>query len=231
MKFFLYFFTFSLVISTTTLNAQTDFEPYFIYQKGSKIKLGHYNIRRIPQGYTVYTIEDVNETDSVSYLTLKVDSQDKYGKPLNSEIFTAMFFEGEISIEKLFMLPVDTLVGLNKDDYSIKGRDFIIPAFLGNGIAISSAWVELSEGDSTAYKVSEYSRMVDKFENIQTGIGDFDACVISSKLETNFGETELLTVQSWYSKGIGPVRVNYYNTKRKLIRYSEIIEMQIPGKS
>lgn len=220
-----------LVLFGTTIQAQTDFEPYFIYQKGSKIKIGHFNKRQIPQGYTVYTVIDVNETDSVDYLKLQVESLNKYQKELNSEIFWAEYHEGEIKIEKLFMLSVDTLAKIDEESYNIAGRDYILPAFLGNGIALSSAWVELSNNDSIAFKVSEYSRVVDNFEKINTAIGEFDVCVISSKLETKYNEPLLYTVYTYFSKGIGPVRTYYYNTKRKLVKYSEIVEMDIPGKS
>ncbi|HOZ30641.1 MAG TPA: hypothetical protein PLL66_06955 [Bacteroidales bacterium] len=225
------FFSFALlVLLGTTLQAQTDFEPYFIYQKGSKIKIGHFNKRQIPQGYTVYTVIDVTKTDSIDYLKLQVESLNKYQKALNSEIFWAEYHEGEIKIEKLFMLPVDTLAIIDEENYDIEGRDYILPAFLGNGIALSSAWVELSSNDSIAFKVSEYSRVVDNFEKIKTEIGDFDVCVISSKLETQYDVPELFTVYTYFSKGIGPVRTYYYNTKRKLVKYSEIVEMDIPGK-
>jgi hypothetical protein len=228
----LIFFSFALlVLIGTTLQAQTDLEPYFIYQKGSKIKIGHFNKRQIPQGYTVYTVIDVNETDSVDYIKLKVESLNKYQKFLNSEIFLAEYHDGEMKIEKLFMLPIDTLARIDEETYDISGRDYILPAFLGNGIALAAAWVELSNNDTIAFKVSEYSRIVDNFEKINTAIGEFDVCVISSKLETKYGEPILYTVYTYLSKGIGPVRTYYYNTKRKLVKYSEIVEMDIPGKS
>lgn len=231
MKILLFLLSATLLFSVTCLKAQTDFEPYFIYQKGSKIKIGHFNSRSIPQGYSIYTVEDVNETDSVSYITFKVETLDKYQRPLHSQNFNAKFHEGEISIEKLIMIPVDTLATIEEENYQIEGKDFVIPAFLGNGINLASAWVELSVNGSTAYKVSEYSRVVDNFEQIKTGIGNFEACVISSKLESVFGEAELLTVYTYYSKGIGPVRTDYFNTKRKMVKYSEIVAIEIPGKS
>lgn len=219
-----------LVLIGTTLQAQTDLEPYFIYQKGAKIKIGHFNKRQVPQGYTVYTVIEVNETDSVDYLKLQVESLNKYQKSLHSEIFAAEYNAGEMKIEKLFMLPIDTLATIDEDEYNIDGRDYILPAFLGDGIALSSAWVELTENDSIAFKVSEYSRVVDNFEKIKTTVGEFDVCVISSKLETQYDEPTLYTVYTYLSKGIGPVRTYYYNTKRKLVKYSEIVEMEIPGK-
>jgi hypothetical protein len=231
MKLSFYLIIFSIILSGITLKAQTDFEPYFIYKKGSKIKIGHFNLRSVPQGYSVYTVEDVNETDSISYLTIKVETLDKYQRPINSQNFSATFHEGEISFDKRFMINVDTLAILDEENYNISGKNLVIPAFLGNGISLASAWVELTKNDTTALKISEFSRVVDNFEKIETEIGEFDVCLISSKLETRYIETELLTVNTYYSKGIGPVRINYYNVKRKMIKFSEIVEISIPGKS
>lgn len=231
MKILFFLLSITLFFSVTCLQAQTDFEPYFIYKKGSVVKMGHFNRRHIPLGYSIYTVEDVIETDTMNYITLKVETLDKYQRPLNVERYNASFFEGEMIIDKLFLLPVDTLASIVEDNYNIDGKDFVIPAFFGSGIGLSSSWVELVDENNKSIKVSEYSRVVDNFENIETAIGKFEACVISSKLEYRFSENELLTVNTYYSKGIGPVRINYYDTKRKMIKYSEIVEMEIPGKS
>lgn len=212
-------------------NAQTSFEPYFLYLKDSKVKIGHYNRRAIPQGFTVYTVTSYNDTDTVDYFTIKVETLDRYQRLLNTENFDARFFEGEVVVEKLFMMNVDTLAAIDEANFDIEGRDYVIPAFLGNGITLSSAWVELIKNDVSAYKISEFSRVVDSFEKIKTAAGEFEACIISSKLESHYGETELLSVYTYYTRGIGPVRINYFDTKRKLVRYSEIVEYSIPGKS
>jgi hypothetical protein len=211
--------------------AQTSFEPYFLYLKDSKVKIGHYNRRSIPQGFTVFTVIDYTDTDTIDYYTIKVETLDRYQRPINEETFDASFFEGEVVVEKLFLMNIDTLTLIDEASYLIEGRDYVIPAFLGNGIALSSTWVELIKDEKTVYKISEFSRVVDSFEKIKTAAGEFDACIISSKLEMNYGETTLLSVYAYYTRGIGPVRINYYNTKRKLVRYSEIVEYSIPGKS
>lgn len=228
LKFFLLnFFAFWAIISS----AQTNFEPYFLYLKDSKVKIGHYNKRAIPQGFTVYTVTEYIDTDTIDYFTLKVETLDRYQRLLNTETFDARFFEGEVVVDKLFMMNVDSLAVIDETNYIIEGRDFVIPAFMANGIALSSAWVEFIKNDQSAYKISEFSRMVDSFEKIKTAAGEFDVCLISSKLETNYGENELFSVYAYYTRGIGPVRINYFNTKRKLVKYSEIVEYSIPGKS
>jgi hypothetical protein len=211
--------------------SQNTNEPYFIYQKGAKIKIGHFTKMNIPTSFTVYTITDVVKTDTMNYLTLKVETLDKYQKFVMSKDFSASYFDGEIDIDKLFLIPIDSLPEIPQSDIDVMGRNFIIPSFLGDGIELSAAWVEVKIDSTSSVKVSEYSRVVDAFEKITTDIGDFDACLISSKLERKFGDVELFTVYTWYSKGIGPVRTNYYNLKRKLVKYSEVVEIYIPKES
>lgn len=220
-----------LILVSTISVAQTNFEPYFIYKENSKVKIGHYNIRAVPQGYTIYTVTDYIDTDTVDYFTLKVETLDRYQRLQKTENFNARFFEGEVVIEKLFLVNLEFLTSIDDEDYIIEGRDYVIPAFLGNGIAISPSWVEMIKNDTSEYKVSEFSRVVDSFDKIKTVAGEFDACIISSKLETRYGETEFLSVYSYFSRGLGPVRTNYYNAKRKLVRYSEIVEYSVPDKS
>lgn len=225
--------TLNLILFFTLLSAisvaQTNFEPYFIYKKDSKVKIGHYNLRAVPQGFTVYTVTDYIDTDTIDYFTLKVETLDRYQRLQKTESFKARFFEGEVVIEKLFLIDLDMLASI--ENYTVEGRDYVIPAFLGNGIVLSPAWAEMIKNDTSAYKISEFSRIVDSFDKIKTAAGEFDACIITSKLETRYGETELLSVYSYFSRGLGPVRTNYYNTKRKLVRYSELVEYDVPGKS
>ena len=228
------FFNFLIIVFLifgTNLFSQDNDAPYFIYKKGAKIKIGHFNKRQIPQGYTVYTVTDVNETDSVNYITIKAETFDPYEKPLNFTEIEAVYKDGEISLDMLYLIPVDSLAAISLEDWNLQGRDFIMPAFLGNGISLKAAYVELETDDNRYIKVSEFSRIVDKFEKLKTNIGEFETCVISSKLEMQFAENELFTIYTWYSKGIGPLKTNYYNNKRKLVKYSEVVEIVMPEKS
>ena len=229
-SFFILFSLFFLHFGFNSLSQSND-APYFIYEEGAKIKIGHFNKRQVPQGYTVYTVTNVINTDSVNYLTIKAESLDKYQKPLNTTEFEAEYFDGDISIDMLYLMPVDTLASIVDTNWNIIGRDFNMPAFLGNGLALTSSYVILETDNNKYFKVSEYSRMVDKFENLETDLGEFETCMITSKLELQFTETQLYTISTWYSKGIGPLRVNYYNEKRKLVKYSEIVEIVLPEKS
>lgn len=221
----------TFLFSGLNLFSQKADAPYFIYEKGAKIKIGHYNKRRVPQGFTVYTVTNVRETDSVDYITIKAESFDPYQKPLNSTEIEAVYNDGEIAIDMLYLIPIDSLAAMSRENWDLNGRDFIMPAFLGNGLALTAAYVELQTDDHKFIKVSEFSRMVDKFEKIKINIGEFETCLISSKLEMQFAENELFTIHTWYSKGIGPLRTNYYNNKRKLVKYSEVVEIIAPEKS
>ncbi|PLX05735.1 MAG: hypothetical protein C0596_18735 [Marinilabiliales bacterium] len=225
------FIAFLIIFPSLNIIAQEEDAPYFLYEKGATIKIGHFNKRKVPQGYTVYTITNVLETDSVNYLTIKAESLDKYQKPLNETEYEAEFQNGEISIDMLYLMPIDTLAAISENDWDIIGRNFSMPAFLANGISLASTYVILETDDAKYFKVSEYSRMVDNFEKLKTEVGEFETCMVSSKLELQFAETELYTIQTWYSKGVGPVRINYYNEKRKLVKYSEIVELTLPDNS
>ena len=181
MRNFLFlFFAVLLCFNTGSSFSQPD-EPYFIYKEGAKIKIGHFNKRKIATGYTVYTVTEVIKTDSINYLTLLAETQDRYHKSISSKVLNASYFDGEIVIDKLFLIPIDSLVKI-PNHYEINGRDFVIPAFLANGIALSSAWVEVVSESNNHFKISEYSRIVDSFEKVKTNIGEFDACVIASKI-------------------------------------------------
>lgn len=219
------------LIFSLNVHAQDNDVPYFIYEKGAKIKIGHFSKRQIPQGYTVYSVTNVIKTDSIDHITIKAESFDAYEKPLNFTEIEAIYNDGEISLNMLYLVPVDSLATIFIEDLDLNGRDFIMPAFLGNGIALTAAYVELETDDDKYIKVSEFSRVVDKFEKIKIGVGEFETCVISSKLEMQFAKNELFTIQTWYSKGIGPLRTNYYNNKRKLVKYSEVVEIILPEKS
>lgn len=229
--YFLFIFLLSIFIGKQDIIAQDDSAPYFLYEEGTKVKIGHYNKRKIPQAFTVYTVKNVIKTDSIDYITISVESQDKYQKPLNSFEFEAELEDGNFAIEKTFLIPIDTLAAIEENDWNIDGRDYIMPAFIATGIELSAAFVSLETDDNKYYQVSQFSRQVEKFETLETEVGEYETCVVSSKLELQLGEPEIYTVFTWYAKGIGPIRVNYYNKKRKFVKYSEIVEIIQPEKS
>ena len=73
--------------------------------------------------------------------------------------------------------------------------------------------------------------MVDKFEKIKTLNYSFDACLISSKYEIQSDEQSknvFYTVEKWYAPELGPVRIYYYNNKRKLVKFSEVVDYFLP---
>ncbi len=228
--FFIYFSLLFILFSFNSFSQNSD-APYFIYEEGAKIKIGHFNKRQVPQGYTIYTVTSAINTDSINYITIKAESLDKYQKPLNSTEFEAEYFNGDISIDMLYLMPIDTLAAINDNDWDIIGRKFNMPSFLANGLALTSSYIILETDNNKYFKVSEFGRIVDRFEKLDTKLGEFETCMITSKLELQFAETEIFTISTWYSKGIGPLRVNYYNEKRRLVKYSEIVEIILPEKS
>lgn len=229
MKFIFVFFALFLFLNNSF--SQVSAQPYFISEKGSKLTICHYNLRSVPLSYTVYSVVDVEVRDSKEFVDLKIENFDKYKRFLNSHKISAQITDEGFLLDKTFIMDIDTLLKLNNQDYIVNGRDFLIPFHFNTGMSLISSWIEYLENDQTKYKVSEFARTIENYETVSTKIGDFDAWVVLSKQEINYGNTEMFTVSTYYSKGIGPVRINYYNSKRKLAKYSEIVAYEIPEKS
>lgn len=226
----IYLFIFNLTL-TSFLFSQNNLEPYFIHTKGAKLKIGHYNLRSIPQSYTVYTLSKVFIQNEKTFLDIKVDNLDRHQNFISSQNFLAEMSDEGIIFDKTFIINIDTLANINKNDYVINGRDLLIPNYFGAGMNLLSGWVEFVKNDEVKYKVSEFSRVIDSHETIKTKIGDFETWLVFSKHEANYYNNDMLNVYTYYVKGIGPVRTNYYNAKRKLVRFSEIVEYETPENS
>lgn len=224
----LIFLAFVIFFSLNSI-AQNDINTaYFLTQEGSKSKIGHFNHRQRPMSYTVLSVLSVEPDEDAKKIKLNVSQYDKFDNYVSETIFHLIYRNGEV------LIPGSYLFSQELPDYQIseasemRSRDFIIPAFLGNGMNLKPAFAETETVGNQTIKVTDFGRTVDNFEKIDTKAGVFDACVISSKREITNGETEVYTVYSWYSKGVGPVLTRYYNDKRKLVRYSEIVELNIP---
>lgn len=199
---------------------------YFLCEQESMIKLGHFNKRYIASGYTEYRIKQIIQTDSSKTLVMLVTNYDKFNKILSQDTIFIKKTNELLRIEPEFLIS-DQNIEINS---FLSNHELIIPQELSAGMALNSAWIEV-ESSEKYYKFSEFSRTVDKFEKVKTLIGYFDACLISSKFEVQTNEqTENLffSVEKWYAPGLGPVRINYYNNKRKLVKFSEVVEYKLP---
>ncbi len=199
---------------------------YFLNKENSMLKIGHFNKTYNPSGYTQYKIEKVTQTDSSRILIMSIVNFDKYNKPFSFDTINIIKQNGFFKIDPEFLIS-DQNIAINEN---ISGREVLFPTVLSTGMGLSSAWIEFYSNEKYL-KISEFSRVVDKFEKIKTLNYSFDACLISSKYEIQSdeqSENRFYTVEKWFAPELGPVRINYYNNKRKLVKFSEVVEYYLP---
>lgn len=223
----IFFIFIAVLIFISNSQSQNSDILYFLNKENSMLKIGHFNKTYTPSGYTQYKIEKVTETDSSKILTMSIVNFDKFNKPFSFDTINVVKQKSFLKIDPEFLIS-DQNISFKEN--IISGREIVFPAILSTGMGLSSAWIEFHSKEKYL-KISEFSRMVDKFEKIKTLNYSFDACLISSKYEIQSDEQSknvFYTVEKWYAPELGPVRINYYNNKRKLVKFSEVVDYFLP---
>jgi hypothetical protein len=218
---------FSVIFIPETIVSQNDNQAYFLLSEGSTIRLGHFNRRQRPLGFTEYKVVEVSENEQGKDVVIRISHFDRLNNPLYDGEISVVLNNGDVVLPGEYLLYSEFLEYSVSTDAETRDRDMIIPGFLGNGMNLTPSFIELEDNHSVV-KITDFSRVVNNFETITTAAGEFDACVISSKREVQTDEMEVYTVYTWLSQGIGPVKMRYYDERRKLVKYSELIDYQ-PG--
>lgn len=227
---FIAIFIFEAIITTNDLKSQNNQESiaFFLTKEGAKSRIAHFNRRNRTTGFTDYEVISVSEKETGKEIRLRITKLDQYQNPLYEKEHDISYTNGELVIPAEYLLFTELPEMASSSNNNVRERDIIIPAFLGNGMSLTSSFIEIDTGGTLPLKVSDFSRTVNNFESIETPAGDFQACVISSKREVQNEATEIYTVYTWISQGVGVVKTQYFNDRLRLVKYSKIIELVIP---
>lgn len=211
-------------------HAQFDSEHdiYFLLKEGAQSKIAHFNRRNRPTGFTEYEVINVNEEKDRVKIDFKVKKLDRHEEIISESEFTIANINGEMIWPAEYLLFTEMSEDFQIQNEEQRSRDLILPAFLGNGMNLAPSFIEIENGNQTTVKVSDFGRTVNNFESIETPAGDFKACVIFSKREIQNDETDVFSVYTWISQGVGVVKTQYFNDRLRLVKSSKIVELYIP---
>ncbi len=222
------FLVLSLFLTPYDTVAQKDNSGYFLITEGAKTRLGHFNRRQRPLGFTEYKVLNVKENEIGKDVVLKISHFDRLNNPLSETELTVKYKNGDVILPAEYLLFIELPEHSESLDMDSRNRELVIPGFLGNGMNLTPSFIELNN-EQSLIKVTDFSRTVNNFENVATAAGDFASCVITSKREVLSDKMEVYTVYTWLSQGVGPVKMRYYDERLKLVKYSEILEFT-PGR-
>lgn len=112
----------------------------------------------------------------------------------------------------------------------VETEDMFFPLDLEPGMELNDGHIKMDasvEYMTVSINVRSFYRKVEAFEEIEVAAGKFMAWKISGNIESKFGfmRVAFKTVE-WYVKDIGIVRSESYDNKKKLLGYTELLNIQ-----
>lgn len=201
--------------------AQNACSTYFPFKEGTKFQMTNFNGKGKKEGIVDHEITTIK--NDVATMSTKVS--DEKGKEVISSDYEVTCNGNGISIDFKSMMNAELFKQYKDMNMEMSGTNIEFPNNLKVGQSLKDAKFEMAidmSGIKMKMTVDMVNRTVDTKESITTSAGTFDCFLISYDSEISMGIKRTFKNKEWIAEGIGMVKSENYNSKGKLMSYSEL---------
>lgn len=207
----------ALIFGTQTLLAQDSCSKYYPLVEGATFQYTMYNKKGKSEGFTDYTITNVDNSGGETRATMSMKFADEKGKEVFTSDYTYTCTGKGIKIDYNSLLP-EAMTSQFKDmEYEITGTDVELPNDLSVGQTLDDANVTMAismAGVNMNIVVNMINRKVEKKEKVTTPAGTFDCYVLYNDTQSKtMGATQTFPSRLWVAEDVGMVKQETYNKK------------------
>jgi len=226
-----------LPLITSNLAAQCN-NAFYQLKEGRAFEMTMYNKKNKPQGRTLYSISDVQESNGALEATFNSAVYDKKDKLIADGNYVVVCEGNKVKIDmKSMTTSMAQLSAYENMEIEAEGSFIEIPASLKVGQQLPDAntqmRMKMGEGDVTMSEIAIHviNRTVNTKESISTPAGTFECYKISydTDIDTKvMGISRKTTFSSaeWIAEGVGVVKTETYDKKGELNSYSVLTSIQ-----
>ncbi len=206
-------------------------EPYFAAKEGSVLEYLNRSVDGELRWKHIQEVKKVWEDGRVEYTTSFMDSKGEYIMQMGDAPIDIVvrINNGDIEYDMSeVMASIFKGIFKNKFKVKIEGGKSVLPANMkvGDKLADINYSVRVM---GMKLRASVTDRYVDRVETITTPAGEFDCIVLKeSRKQKGMTMNQETFTETWYSKGVGVVRVDTYDKKRNLEFREEIVLFKMP---
>lgn len=208
---------FIFLLSLLSFAIQPDTTPYLCTQVGNKSLRANYDNREKLVMYTEQEVMSVTEHEGIISVVVHITNL----KPDKTPIEYILPYDITYEIRN-----GDVYIVVAATDHETKSTgNTSIPASMKVGDDYGPCILELPNTNSTNKSTVHYRKVVGQ-ETITTPAGTFDCLILEQLTEIKvLGTKQQAISKTWYAKGVGDVKTEFYSTKGKL-RSSVVLEEQ-----
>ncbi len=198
-----------------------DCPMYYPDMVNAQLEYKQYDKKGNLSGSSVQKIKDIKKSAGSTEMLVSAESFDAKGKSLGSVDLKARCEGGVYYIDMKNLMSSQTLESYKDMEMKIEGGNLEIPSSMKAGDLLKSGDMKMSflaNGMAMMnMTINVTNRKVDAIESITTPAGTFECFKISYDVATKMMINVKTKGVEWYSKGIGMVKSETYDSAGKLL--------------
>ncbi len=219
---------FFLIAFTATSPAQDNLceSGYMPFKEGLSYELTNYNKKGKMLSASRTKITSITSSGEGVKAVVETETLDKKGESINQSSFGMECKGGTIYVDMSSMLDPQAMAGFSTLEAEVSGDALQLPNDLSAGQTLPDGTLEMKVSTGGLKMMTIWlaitDRKVEAEETVTTPAGSFDCIKMSQNSEMKMVIRKKYKTVSWYAKGVGIVRTESYNSKGKLMSYSEL---------
>jgi len=203
---------------------------YMPFKEGLSYELTNYNKKGKMLSANRNKVTSLTSTGEGLKAVVETETLDKKGETMSKGSFGMECKGGAIYIDMSSMLDPHTMAGFSTMEAEISGDALQIPSDLAAGQTLPDGTMEMKVNTGglrmMTIRLAITDRKAEAEETLTTPAGSFDCIKISQNTEMKMVIKMKYKTLSWYAMGVGIVRTENYNSKGKLMSYSELTKFE-----
>lgn len=193
--------------------------------EGNESELAHFSAKGKPEGSTKAKVLSVNKSGTGVSIEMRSEAFDKKGKPTGTANYFLTCENGTFLVDMRTMVPQAQQEGFKDMQVTVEADKLDIPSNPTAGQSLRNGSVKMTasqEGSPITMKLgmTVSNRKVAAIEDVSVPAGTFKCVKVTYDAEIKYLFTIRMKMAEWYSKEVGLVRSETYNSKDKLESYT-----------
>lgn len=220
-----------VVIGAITVAAFSSFsalecQTYFPMSEGAEFEIKTYNEKEKLQSVAKHKVTEKKVDGNTVQATVQMEAKDEKDRMLATSTYVLKCEDGTYKVDMRMMVDPNQAKSMEGMETKVESDYLEIPANPTVGQELKGGDLTMTMGGDgmnvMSLRMNISNRKVDAIENVTTPAGTFECVKITYDVETTMLFAVRTKAVEWYAKDVGMVQSKTYNSKGKLLGYSQL---------
>ena len=208
---------------------QNNCEGFLAFQERTLLEYTHFDKKNDKSSRTTHHLTLIDELDDGFEAQVEAQTFDKVDELIHEGAYRITCKEGNFHLDVISMMAPELKNAFSNFEITISGDPLLIPNNLEVGQTLPDASSEV-QASTDGLKLPKFiytlsDRKVESQEELEVPAGTFNCYKITYSLSFKAVIARNLTISEWYAKGVGLIKSETYNKKKRLVAQSILTKL------